>query len=1054
MESNRQDNLDVRDIQELYKAFQQADNILMKKYQNDLTQYPIGNFLESILDGERDAAVKEKGNRRDQFIFDLPYRQFQLFQINRIVYDQSENVQDKLTSVYNAISAYPGSAILMIIISDGTEARMYCGTAYRGPYSAGERVDRYNTLLTAMRSNFPGIGVTPVKVNGDSAVTNGKLMQEIFQTAKAVSSVSGVAARRNDKTQKNEEFVQGMEKLVESMRGRRCTALWIAECVNTNEAEALCADYADIYSQLYPFLQSQQTISRSTGSTETESQIKGVTKTTNSSISNAVSHGTSAGFSSGSSVGGNAGLELGPVKFGGNYSRNWGTSINTTKSKTKTKTTGTAKSLTEQNSVAKALTVTSSDGLQLTFHNRAVKNLLDRIDEQIKRLRACEDFGIYNLGAYFIARSVPDAVAVAATYQALIRGDKSSVETSAVNTWHGDDAKVIMEYLKRMHHPQFVIPHAGEDAGEKEAAWLPVTPASFVSGRELPIHIGLPKKSIPGVTVVNCAEFGREAIRGTDPNAAVIPLGTIMHMRAEEKQPVSLDRNSFSSHAFITGSTGAGKSNTVYTILDELTKSGQVHFLVIEPAKGEYKDVFGGRRSVSVYGSNPRKTPLLRLNPFSFPEDIHVLEHIDRLVEIFNACWPMYAAMPAVLKDAVEEIYRKAGWDMTQSVNSQGYFPTFLDLLEELPKTIRKSNYSSDTQSDYTGALVTRVKSLTNGIIGQIFCSKEELTGEQLFDQDVIVDLSRIGSSETKSLLMGLLTMKLQEHRMAQGGMNSDLKHITVLEEAHNLLRRTSSEQSQESSNLQGKSVEMIANAIAEMRTYGEGFIIADQSPGLMDMSVIRNTNTKIIMRLPDESDRQLVGKAAALNKSQIEELARLPKGVAAIYQNDWIEPVLCKVKHFKKGEYRPFDTKGMVDNSSTSAQVFFSHLIHPVSNRELSKETVDSLHKWIDRLNVAVEAKDAMRRSLEGNFSLQAELLFNLFDGWHLTAAAIQSESSNAFALDEINREIRDLYQLHDLTLAEEIRKIIFNRAIQNPDKPEIRAKLEELERAKGGLL
>ena len=55
--------------------------------------------------------------------------------------------------------------------------------------------------------------------------------------------------------------------------------------------------------------------------------------------------------------------------------------------------------------------------------------------------------------------------------------------------------------------------------------------------------------------------------------------------------------------------------------------------------------------------------------------------------------------------------------------------------------------------------------------------------------------------------------------------MNADMRHVTVLEEAHNLLRRTSIEQPTESSNILGKSVEMIANAIAEMRTYGEGFI-------------------------------------------------------------------------------------------------------------------------------------------------------------------------------------------------------------------------------------
>jgi hypothetical protein len=90
------------------------------------------------------------------------------------------------------------------------------------------------------------------------------------------------------------------------------------------------------------------------------------------------------------------------------------------------------------------------------------------------------------------------------------------------------------------------------------------------------------------------------------------------------------------------------------------------------------------------------------------------------------------------------------------------------------------------------------------------------------------------------------------------------------------------------------------------MRTYGEGFIISDQAPGLMDMSVIRNTNTKIIMRLPDQGDRELVGKAANLNEDQIVELAKLPRGVAAIYQNEWVQPVLCMVKKYD-GDFSPY---------------------------------------------------------------------------------------------------------------------------------------------------
>ena len=226
----------------------------------------------------------------------------------------------------------------------------------------------------------------------------------------------------------------------------------------------------------------------------------------------------------------------------------------------------------------------------------------------------------------------------------------------------------------------------------------------------------------------------------------------------------------------------------------------------------------------------------------------------------------MYAAMPAVLKDAVEHAYIAAGWNLENSecryhdTHGNALYPSFIDVLNQINVVMDDSAYSSDSKGDYKGALCTRLKSLTNGLYGQIF-TNDELTAEELFDSNVIIDLSRTGSGETKSLIMGLLVMKLQEYRMAGAGKgNAALQHVTVLEEAHNILKRTSTEQSGESANVLGKSVEMLANSIAEMRTYGEGFIIADQAPGLMDMSVIRNTNTKIILGLPDMEDRELVG--------------------------------------------------------------------------------------------------------------------------------------------------------------------------------------------------
>jgi hypothetical protein len=531
------------------------------------------------------------------------------------------------------------------------------------------------------------------------------------------------------------------------------------------------------------------------------------------------------------------------------------------------------------------------------MQNKTIINTLERIDSQLKRIGECESFGMWECAAYFLADTQQTAEMAAGTYKALMKGEMSGIETSAVNYWGRNNEKQrdeLKEYVTNFIHPQFKY--------RSELASITVTASSLVSGNELAIQMGLPRKSVCGLPVIEHADFGKEVVSNAKGNLA---LGKIFSMGRETETEVCLDRDSLTMHAFVTGSTGSGKSNTVYEILSHLRKI-DVPFLVIEPAKGEYKNVFGQFDDVSVYGTNPKKTKLLRINPFSFPEDVHVLEHLDRLVELFNVCWPMYAAMPAILKDAMERAYVECGWDIDRSENLKGRrFPNFADLLEQIEKVINESKYSSDSKGDYSGALCTRVSSLTNGLNGMIF-SSNELGNAELFDKNVIVDLSRVGSTETKSLIMGLLVMKLNEYRMTSGKINSKLSHITVLEEAHNLLKRTSTEQSSEGSNLLGKSVELLANSIAEMRTYGEGFIIADQAPGLLDMSVIRNTNTKIILRLPEQSDRELVGRAASLDDEQIKELAKLERGVAAVYQNNWVEPVLVKVgrcgieeKHF-----------------------------------------------------------------------------------------------------------------------------------------------------------
>lgn len=1000
MDNTNNQSIDTRKRADLYAAFESVDNILLKKYIKNLVSAPVCILPEEIANI-------------------VPGDNICVYHVDKIAYDKDENTLDKLTSVYSSVAAGGTDSVALILTSDGQKTDIYLGIVAREliggrvPPKARDLAGR--RFADVMSGNFPGTKLTPIgrAGNDDEKSPLQKVIDGCFHgdfESANIASVSSIPALRNHEENKSNEFVQGLEKLVDSMRGKKYSAIFISDVISSDKIDQLCAEYEDIYAQLFPFKNSQHTVNTSESKSDTNSIIDGVVNTTNESLSKSLSHGVTQGTSKANTVGVNAGVTIGPengphANFGVSASHTSGEFNSTTESTGETNTTGTAKSLTKQNSVANTLTSGSGESLMIAYENRAVKTLLDRIDEQIKRLRCCEDFGMFDTCAYFLADDYDTVVSAAATYRSLVRGENSSVEAAATNIWTETAEKsLIKEYLTRFYHPMFEVNFGGKDH-------FNVTPALLISGKEMAVQYALPKKSIPGIQVFNCAAFGRNVLRfDCGETGEKLSLGNIFHMQEEENTPVSLDVDSLASHTFITGSTGSGKSNTVYGILGKLHSLGK-KFLVIEPAKGEYKNIFGHYSDVSVYGTNPSMNKLLRINPFSFPTGIHIYEHIDRLVEIFNACWPMYAAMPAVLKDAIERAYESAGWDLRLSKNryNDNLFPNFADVLREIDAVMDESEYSSDSRGDYKGALCTRIRSLTNGINSLVFTSNE-LSPKELFDRNVIADLSRVGSAETKSLIMGILIMKLQEYRMTSSdGMNQKLSHVTVLEEAHNLLKRTLTEQSSEGSNLIGKSVEMLTNAIAEMRTYGEGFIIADQAPGLLDMAVIRNTNTKIILRLPDFSDRQLVGRAAGLTDDQITELSKLPKGVAAVYQNDWVESVLCKVEKYNGDEI----TFAPEADELKPAKDIRRGIVTGLSN---VLHVIDRVDDTVIKSDISARAKCAMYRYLESpedyesRMSAAGELIAALFDcDRHFSEVGkiTDVEDQRKYLLDHIRPEL-----------------------------------------------
>lgn len=861
-----------------------------------------------------------------------------LFKINRMVYEEDEFATDKFISAISSMS-FADCSVFLVIDGYRDKTDFYLGVKNNDPKRTTASVA--DTFKSSLVGQFPGIDIDDCSIveKGKKSSLQEQVLRRI-SNASSLSSYVGIPAFKDeDGKYDNKNYVQGTEKLAQAMQGKRYTAIILASNLTTDVVTEIRNGYETIYSQLSPMSTQQLAYSTNESLANAINRSKGVTqgKTKTHTIGESHTNGTSSSHSKSDSetkksktavccsvlggvlsavgfglmstgAGAAIGMPLMVMAAGGamsavgaaGKSKTTGTTdtYGTSQSDTENRSMSDAESHSETftDSLGKTATIGSSKNYTLTIHNKHIEELMKRIDQELERISMSESTGLWSVASYFFSydNDFASAESAATIFKSIMQGEESGVETSAINSWidNSQKMKMLTSSVCHLSHPVFRnnLTVNGEN--------IKVENSSLLSSKELAMLLSLPHKSVPGFPVVEHVSLAKEVIRNNESlMKREVSLGCIYDLgKAYTENRVKLDVKSLTQHVFVTGSTGCGKSETIYKLISE-TKQVGAKFLVIEPAKGEYKNVFG---DVNVFGTNPLIMPLLRINPFSFPAGVHVLEHIDRLTEIFNVCWPMYSAMPAVLKKAMLDAYESCGWDLRLSVNrlSQGedVYPSFLDLFLSLEKVITESAYSEEVKSNYSGALLTRVESLTNGLNGEIF-SVNELSNMVLFDENCIIDLSRVGSQETKSLIMGILIMRLSEYRMTGANTpNSALKHLTVLEEAHNILKRVSTEQSQEGSNMAGKSVEMITNAIAEMRTYGEGFVIVDQSPTSVDKAAIKNTNTKIVMRLPDEDDRKVSGKAAGMNDKQIDEIAKLPTGVAVVYQNDWVSPVLCKI--------------------------------------------------------------------------------------------------------------------------------------------------------------
>ena len=435
---------------------------------------------------------------------------------------------------------------------------------------------------------------------------------------------------------------------------------------------------------------------------------------------------------------------------------------------------------------------------------------------------------------------------------------------------------------------------------------------SFLSSDEAALLMAPPLSSVPGYDIRIKPALSLTDTRGRAGDS----IGRISeHGRVVKGSAFTLSKDDIRKHIFVSGLTGSGKTTTVKHILHGI----DTPFLVIESAKREYRRLLANKKyddNLRVYTVGDSGVSPIRHNPFMVLPGVSLITHIDNLKSIFYASFSLYGPMPYILEKCIYNIYKDRGWNLTTGehhrVSIEKFadcqthrfiYPTIRDLIDDVNRYVKDElEYKGELQDNIRSAIVARLESLAVGAKGFLFNTHEFIDIEDLLKRRVVFELESLSDDDDKAFFVGLMLALVSEYRQGlarESGLThaDDLQHVLVIEEAHRLLKNVQTERTSEMlGNPKGKAVESFCNLIAEMRSYGQGVIVAEQIPTKIAPDVIKNTNTKIIHRLVSLDDQIAVGTGLGLEEWECRYLNQLSAGTALAHKEGMSKPVEISV--------------------------------------------------------------------------------------------------------------------------------------------------------------
>lgn len=853
-----------------------------------------------------------------------------LYRVDEISFEDTAPRKEALENVLSSMKM-DGINFIYLILGDNYGVHFYYGAARN--YSKNEPelsirdIGKY-ILEPSIKGNFRGSKITEV-----CGAEKRKVLSQISEQ-KYYSMLEGVPGYVQD-----DEKFQGVDRLVDVMLGDCFGFMIIASPVNYDNLREIENHLYDIYSKIVPLSKESIQEGNSTSTNESKGKTEGETESKGGSYSKSFSESVniSDGYTHSKSVGDNKSFNVGTNTTNGSSSSSKSSSRGGSEGISTNESDGTSHSEaitkggneTEGNNHSEGWSkseseqwgkgTSESNSITIEFVNKKAQDWLKYLDEVIiPRLDYGNGKGVFITTLFLFSDIKACLKKLENTVISLYSGETGNKIPLRATPLLNSDNNSRLCSLKNFQLPFGSFPKEITDNELKAHSALSqyiskekfFALGNWITTNELAMVAGLPKKDVVGLELKEEIEFGLNI------NNTVLPenrmeIGKLIQSGNIIDNSVFLDKSNLDKHIFITGVTGSGKTTTCQNILEASNKP----FLVIEPAKTEYRILREKYPDLLVFTLGKDTVAPFRMNPFEFFPHESITSRVDMIQASIEASFDMEAAIPQIIESAIYQCYEDYGWNISNNKNKyygdhafdDGVyaFPTLSDLINKVEEVVDQQGFDTRLRNDYIGSIKARLQGLLVGAKGFMLNCRRSIDFTQLLNKRIVIELEEIRSASEKSLIMGFILTNLAEAIKAnylkicsirasdkESGVLDRCNHITLIEEAHRLLSKYSPGDSPNKK----QGVETFSDMLAEIRKYGECLMIADQIPNKLTPEVLKNTNTKIVHRLFAEDDKDAIGNTIALENEQKEFLSKLETGSAVVFTQGFNKAVQVQI--------------------------------------------------------------------------------------------------------------------------------------------------------------